>query len=128
MRRVKVAAVWLIVAAAATYLFLFDPAKGYGYPSCPFRALTGLQCPGCGTARSLHQLLHGHPLNAFELNPLIFLASPLLLLLLLFLTSSRFSELLKTRIQFERRLAWIVIAVVVGFWIFRNTSLYPFAS
>ena len=128
MRRVQVAAVWLIVAAAATYLFLFDPAKGNGYPSCPFRALTGLLCPGCGTTRSLHQLLHGHPVNAFELNPLVFIATPILLLLLFLSSSSRFSELRKTRIQFERRLAWILIVVVVGFWIFRNTSLYPFAS
>ena len=126
MRRLQVAAVWLILMAAATYLFLFDPAKG-GFPSCPFRTLTGWQCPGCGATRGLHQLLHGHPMAAFELNPLMVLSLPFLAVVLLGFTRSSAGN--GTRVNpIPARYGWFVLVVVVGFWIFRNTPLYPFTS
>jgi len=118
--RFKVAAVWLIFAGAATYLFRFDPAKGTFYPPCPFLMITGLQCPGCGTARSLHQLLHGHPVIAFELNPLVVTLLPVLVLLL-FLFS-----LEKRAVSLTPAGGWVLAGLVIGFWIFRNTPLYPF--
>jgi hypothetical protein len=128
MRRLQVAAVWSVVAGAATYLFLFDPATGIAYPPCPFRLLTGLQCPGCGAARGLHQLLHGHPIAAFELNPLVITAVPLLLLLLLSFTCSAYVRSKMSERFRQSKYGWILLAVVFGFWIFRNTPLYPFAS
>lgn len=30
------------------------------FPSCPLRVWTGWLCPGCGTLRAMHALLHGH--------------------------------------------------------------------
>jgi len=128
MRRVEVAVIWLIVAGTATYLFLVDPARGVGYPSCPFRALTGLQCPGCGSTRALHQLLHGHPVAAFELNPLIVIAIPLLALFLVLFTGSAISGKSSWRVSIPSRYGWLMLAVIVGFWIVRNTSVYPFVS
>src|SRR3954463_10202601 len=63
--------------AALCYLFLFNPSSGVSYfPSCPLRLLTGLYCPGCGTLRGLHQLLHGHLGKAFGFNPLMVLSLP----------------------------------------------------
>jgi hypothetical protein len=128
LRHLQVAAVWSIIGGAATYLFLFDPATGVAYPPCPFRMLTGLQCPGCGAARGLHQLLHGHPIVAFELNPLVIMAVPLLLLLLLAFTRSAYSRGKISERFRQSKYGWIFLAFVVAFWIFRNTSLYPFAS
>lgn len=90
--------------------------------------LTGLQCPGCGAARGLHQLLHGHPIAAFELNPLVIAAVPLLLLLLLSFTRSAYGRHKMSERFVDSRYGWLLLAVVVGFWIFRNTPLYPFAS
>src|SRR4051812_8286775 len=65
--------------AALLYLRLFNPATSGLYPPCPFRYLTGLNCPGCGTLRALHQLLHGHPLAALGLNPLLIFGLPFML-------------------------------------------------
>lgn len=127
MRRVQVAVIWLIVAGTATYLFLVDPARG-GYPTCPFRALTGLQCPGCGSTRALHQLLHGHPLVAFELNPLIVVAIPLLAFFLVLFTRSALSEKSSWTISIPSKYGWLMLVVILGFWIVRNTSVYPFVS
>ena len=59
------------VAVAVVILFRFDPARNGFYPRCLFHLLTGLDCPGCGGLRALHQLLHGHVGTAFDLNPLV---------------------------------------------------------
>lgn len=40
--------------------------------------LTGLWCPGCGSQRALHALLHGHVGTAIGLNVLMMCALPLL--------------------------------------------------
>ena len=35
-----------------------DTTSGVPFPKCLFFSLTGLQCPGCGSQRALHSLLH----------------------------------------------------------------------
>src|SRR5467141_5185253 len=73
-RQLAIAAtVWLGLAAGATFLFLFNPASPANqfFPKCPFRMITGWQCPGCGSTRALYQLLHLNPIAAFKLNPLL---------------------------------------------------------
>jgi len=40
-----------------------------GQVLCPLRLCTGLQCPTCGSTRSLLALLSGRPLEAIEFNP-----------------------------------------------------------
>jgi hypothetical protein len=45
--------------AGLTYLALVDPNEPGHYPTCPFRATTGLYCPGCGSLRALHFLARG---------------------------------------------------------------------
>jgi hypothetical protein len=57
-------------AAGAALLFLFDPARHAIYPVCPWHALFGWSCPGCGTLRALHQLTHGNFASAWSFNPL----------------------------------------------------------
>lgn len=74
MRRRNAGIGLLFVAAAAAGLlavaYAFNPDGGaFPYPRCLFRQLTGWQCPGCGSARALHALLHGRPLQAFAFNP-----------------------------------------------------------
>ena len=39
-------------------------------PPCPFRAVTGIPCPSCGTTRSLVHLAHGDFAGSLILNPL----------------------------------------------------------
>lgn len=63
-------------AVATAVLFFFNPARTSFYPICQFKALTGLDCPGCGSLRALHQLLHGNVVAAFRLNALLVSALP----------------------------------------------------
>jgi hypothetical protein len=60
-----------MVIVAGVVLFCFDPTRYHFYPTCIFHRTTGLLCPGCGSLRALHQLLHGHVLMAFRFNPLL---------------------------------------------------------
>lgn len=53
---------WIVVSVAmalGVVYFFFDPAGSRLFPRCPFLSLTGLRCPGCGSQRALHSLLHG---------------------------------------------------------------------
>lgn len=66
-------AVTVLAAAAvpvAIALHAMDPTEGLGIP-CPFRTVTGLLCPGCGSGRALHHLLHGEVGLALAHNPLV---------------------------------------------------------
>jgi Protein of unknown function (DUF2752) len=60
----------------AVVLFLFDPSRYPFYPQCLFHRLTGWNCPGCGSLRAMHQLLHGHLLAALRDNLLLILSLP----------------------------------------------------
>lgn len=58
--------------------YRYDPGLYAWFPKCPFRSLTGLQCPGCGSQRAIHALLHGQVIAAFQQNALVPLAIPYL--------------------------------------------------
>ena len=66
------------VSAALIMLHFFDPATSNLFPPCPLRYLTGWYCPGCGSLRAIHQLLHGNLHAAWALNPLTVLLLPFL--------------------------------------------------
>jgi hypothetical protein len=69
---------------AAAGLFLFDPATAGFYPPCLFRTFLGVQCPGCGSLRAAHQLLHGNISEAWALNKPLLIALPLVAAISLF--------------------------------------------
>ena len=48
-----------------------DPADGGAFVPCPFRALTGLWCPGCGLTRATHHLLRGDVGQALRYNAFV---------------------------------------------------------
>ena|SRR5256885_10589135 len=66
-------------AAALVALTLFDPDTSALFPPCPLRYLTGWYCPGCGSLRAIHQLLHGNLPAAWALNPLTVSLLPFLI-------------------------------------------------
>ena len=68
---------WGTAAIAAAVLFLFDPASTAFYPPCLFKTIFGMPCPGCGSLRAAHHLLHGDLKEAWALNKPILIALPL---------------------------------------------------
>ena len=73
------AAAFLACAGVAgiAILFFFDPATAGFYPPCLFKTVFGAPCPGCGSLRAMHQLLHGNVAAAWALNKPLLVALPL---------------------------------------------------
>ena len=100
-----------IIAAFAGVLLLFfyNPETTSFYPRCPFYVLTGLKCPGCGTLRGIHALLHFRIVDALRLNPLMVMSIPLLVVLLISPRSCKSVWMSRS-----------VLLVVLAYWIIRN--------
>ena len=64
------------VGALLLFYYFFDPQSYSFLIKCPFKTITGLDCPGCGSQRALHSLLHGELGKAFSYNPLFIIALP----------------------------------------------------
>ena len=75
--RILSAGAVVLCGVVALLYFLFDPTKVSIFPPCIFHQVTGLDCPGCGAQRALHQLLHGHLIAALRLNAMFVLSLPL---------------------------------------------------
>jgi hypothetical protein len=127
-RRLTAAAIFASLAVGGAYLYWFEPGKTGLFPTCPFHTLTGFNCPGCGTTRALHQLLHGNVVTAFELNPLTILLLPVLAWALALFTRSAITGRAMPEVSLPPKLVWLSVFIVFGFWVFRNTPLYPFPA
>ncbi len=114
--RLKTIVLGLAFGAAATVLFAFDPVRVTVFPVCPFHQWTGLWCPGCGTTRALHQLLHGNVAAAFRFNALSMAMLPVAGYLIV---RGDASTLKPTWI-------WALLVVIVAFGVLRNIPAYPF--
>ena len=125
-RRALLPGTILVVAIAAVVLYRFDPAKGGLFPPCPFRVLTGWYCPGCGSLRALHQLLHGNLRRAFAFNPFAVVTLPFLMY---GAASYAWFEMRHARMPRVLLPGWTIhglaVAVIV-FGIVRNLG-YPFS-
>ncbi|MEZ5143584.1 MAG: DUF2752 domain-containing protein [Acidimicrobiales bacterium] len=75
-RRLVPVGLGLTAAAACAYTLVNDPNQSSAYPQCPFKALTGLDCPGCGLTRGVFSLLHGRVLEALNHNLLLLVILP----------------------------------------------------
>ena len=111
----------VMIVAAGLVLFFFEPGGYPFYPHCFFHQITGLLCPGCGSLRACHQLLHGHVLAALHLNSLLVISVPLGCL-----AARRFFIQSRKGQQAVVHPRWLWVAMVVGilFGILRNL---PFA-
>jgi len=73
-----------VLVGSLAYIGIGDPHKpGFGFPPCPFKALTGWNCPGCGGLRMTHDLLHGDLASAVVDNVFLLVGLPMLAVWLL---------------------------------------------
>jgi hypothetical protein len=77
VRRKIIIPVALLAVGLMVIYFVFNPETAGFFPPCLFHKLTGLKCPGCGTQRAIHSILHGEVAQAFFYNPALFAAVPL---------------------------------------------------
>lgn len=105
-----VAAVGII--AVVVYLATHNPESAPAL-RCPFKALTGYDCPGCGTQRAVHALFHADFAAAWRYNAALM---PALVLALAYIVVPQRHASLLYRPGF---IAGVAIAIV-AWWILRN--------
>jgi len=79
-RRLYIAAgAGALLTGALGYVGLVDPHDtNSAYPLCPFKWLTGWNCPFCGGLRMTHDLLHGNLAASINDNVFLLLGIPML--------------------------------------------------
>lgn len=114
-----IGAVSVIVIAGIAIYSTFDPSTVRFFPRCTFLTLTGLKCPGCGTQRAIHALLHGNFLEAVRFNAMMVASVPLLALY-------GYAEIVrKSKPRFYNKvnstpIILTIFVLVVLWWILRN--------
>lgn len=78
-RRYVAAGTAAVLGGALGYVALVDPHNANSvYPQCPFKWLTGWNCPFCGGLRMTHDLLHGDLSAAVHDNVFLLVGIPML--------------------------------------------------
>jgi hypothetical protein len=116
----------LAIGTVGSILYFFDPSSYGFYPTCLFHRTTGLLCPGCGSLRALHQMLHGHIWTAFRYNPTLVTSMPFLAVLAGLVSIAWFRD---KPVTFAVPRKWLLLIIGIGlaFSIWRNIPGCPFS-
>ena len=114
-----------VVAAATGALLLRDPHRHASWGLCPFKLVTGWDCPACGGLRAVNDLGRGDVLAAWHSNAVFVSAVPLLVLGWLWWLHRAWTGTPRRRlpIAVQHTLIAVAATVVVAFTIWRNTPL-----
>jgi hypothetical protein len=127
LNRVCLVLVLIGCASALIVLFLCDPLTTPIYPRCVFHSLTGLYCPGCGSLRSIHALLHGEWIKALRLNffiPLVFIGTVAYGVVCCMKRSLMLDHI--WRVAGNPRVLVLILLVLIVYGILRNIPHAPF--
>ncbi|MEZ5103759.1 MAG: DUF2752 domain-containing protein [Draconibacterium sp.] len=117
----------VVVIGLAVLFFILDPAKHSIFPRCFFNSLTGYYCPGCGSQRAIHSLLHLDFAGVISYN---FLFIPAFLLIFYHYLRPLANQLFNWKLPnvlYLKQTPWIIFGIVIIFWILRNIPVYPFS-
>ena len=112
-------AVVILAVALATAYYFFDPVEVRWMPRCIWKVATGTDCPGCGSQRMAHALMHGDFVGAWHANAYALCMLPVVIFLLwLEFDKVRYPKLYAA----VHRPAVIssLLATVILWWAFRN--------
>lgn len=79
-RRIVIAFGLVLLVSLAIFYFIVDPGMSHVVPQCVFHRLTGLDCPGCGSQRMVHDLLHADFRRAWHHNAFLLCLTPVILI------------------------------------------------
>lgn len=111
----------------AILFFILNPAEHPIFPRCIFNSVTGYYCPGCGSQRAIHSLLHLDFAGVVSYNFLFLPASLLILYHYTFPVLNKKFNLKLPNVFYFRSTPWIIFGVVIVFFILRNLPFYPFS-
>lgn len=109
-------------------MFFFFPATDYSpgslYPRCPFHALTGLHCAGCGSLRTMSCLAKGDIGAAWGKNKFTMLCMPFILWWFIAYGAKCF-KIRFPAIFIKPVWIWLLLVAIIMFTVLRNIPIYP---
>jgi len=127
MKKILHAGLLVFIFGLAVLFFLLNPSEHQLFPRCIFNTVTGYYCPGCGSQRAIHSLLHlnfaGVVGNNFLFIPAVaavayhYAHQPL---------NKKFGWKLPN-ILYKKHTPWIIFGIILLFWFLRNLPFYPFS-
>lgn len=111
-----------ILIGGLYFFYAYSPYDSGLFPRCSINAHLGVQCPGCGSQRAIHDLLHLRLGDALTANALVVLAIPYVVLLYVVELSPGTSPI-RTRLRsafFGRHTIWVLLLALVVFTVGRN--------
>ncbi|HEX2145858.1 MAG TPA: DUF2752 domain-containing protein [Glycomyces sp.] len=121
-------AVAISAAGVIAYVAQVDPSQAGSYPTCPFLAITGWHCPGCGSLRMIHALAHGDLLDALSMNLFAVAMLPLLAFWFLRWTAESWGLRERSRTLAHPAWVWTLLVTVCAYWIARNSPPTAFLA
>ena len=127
MKKIYKAGLLIGLPLIAVLFFILDPDQQAIFPRCIFYSFSGYYCPGCGSQRAIHNLLH---LNFFGVvqNNILFL--PAVLAIIYHYLYSILNRLFNWRLPnifYMKNTPWIIFGIILLFWLLRNLPFYPFS-
>jgi hypothetical protein len=116
------------ITTLAVLFFILNPAEYELFPRCLFYSATGLYCPGCGSQRAIHSLLHLNPKGVVN-NNILFIPA------FIAVGYHYIHPLLNDRLNlnlpdffYKKNTPWIVLIIFLLFWLLRNLPFLPFSA
>lgn len=116
------------VSALAVIFYLLDPGEYELFPPCLIKSATGFYCPGCGSQRATHSLLHLNVAGVVSNN---FLFLPAILAIgyhYIHAHLNRMFHINLPNVFYLKNTPLIIFIIVLLFWILRNLPNYPFTE
>ena len=108
-----------VTAGALAYVGIADPHnRDSVFPPCPFKLLTGWNCPACGGLRMTHDLLHANVPAAIVDNVFLLAGIPALLAWFFWRRSTGKPAVTRSAIA-------VVIVAAIAWTVIRNLPGFP---
>ena len=115
-----------LAAAGCAYVAVVDPNTSSLYPQCPFQAITGYDCPGCGLTRGLHAVLRGDLVQAASHNLLLVIVAVVAVVWFAWNLLRKRRGRRPIRFSLPPPATIALGLAVAAFWVVRNLPMQPF--
>ena len=118
-KRRRIAIILIVIFTACLWVFYqYDPSTSPFFPKCPVHLIFGIPCPGCGSQRAIHSLLHFEFKMALKYNAFAVFLLPILAILVAS-TLLRKKHPLFYNVTHHRYVASLFVILVPLWWILR---------